>query len=46
VRIYGDARCTGTPLGAGERGRLGAFSIPVNVPDNSMTTFAATVTDT
>jgi hypothetical protein len=45
VTIYTDNGCAGGPAASGLADPLGNFAIPVNVPDNSQTTFYANATD-
>lgn len=45
VNVYSNAACAGTPLTQGSAATFGTAGLTVAVPDNSTTTFAATVTD-
>jgi hypothetical protein len=45
VRVYANGDCTGTPLAQAAASAAGAFSVAVNVVDNSSTTFRVTATD-
>jgi len=46
VEIYGDASCSGTPLGGGSPATLAGAGIEVDVPPNATTTLYARVWDT
>ncbi len=45
VDVYGNATCSGMPLGSGITNANGGFEVPVTVSANTTTTFYATATD-